>query len=121
MLYGLLSPCLHPREGPGRWYLSRGFCVSYLIKRLEMDVEAVDLEPERVPEKIRDFADNARAGLEFSAITLEDSGYNVMVTLAVLERLGLNTLAVLRRLERALETGSAPYRPIPNLGTGFVG
>ncbi len=114
MLYGLLHPCLHPGK-----VLDVGIypgLFTYVIKRLGVDVEAVDLEPERVPEKIRDFLTIHRADIEAAAITLEDSSYDAVLFLAVLEHLRLNPLAVLRRLEETLETRWPPGRTDPQPG-----
>jgi SAM-dependent methyltransferase len=114
MLYGMLHP-----------YLARGKVLdigiypglfTYVIKQLGVDVEAVDLEPERIPHEIRKSLKIHQTDIESAKITLESSSYDAFLFLAILEHLRLNPLAVLRRLKGLLKPGGRLFVQTPNLG-----
>ena len=114
MLYGILHP-----------YLAHGKVLdvgiypglfTYVIKQLGVDVEAVDLEPERIPSELGKFLKIHQVDIEADEIPLEDSSYDAILFLAILEHLRLNPLAVLRRLKGLLKPGGRLFVQTPNLG-----
>jgi SAM-dependent methyltransferase len=89
---------------------------TYVIKKLGADVEAVDLEPERIPGEIGKFLKIHQVDIETGEIPLGNSSYDAILFLAILEHLRLNPLAVLRRFRGLLKPGGRLFIQTPNLG-----
>jgi SAM-dependent methyltransferase len=116
--YKMLYHLLHPHLARGK-VLDIGIypgLFTYVIKKLGVDVEGLDLEPARIPGEIGKFLKIHQGDIETGEIPLENSSYDAILLLAVLEHLRLNPLAVVRRLRELLKPGGRLFIQTPNLG-----
>ena len=116
--YKMRYSILHPYLAAGK-VLDIGVypgLFTYVIKQLGADIEAADLEPERIPGEIRKFLKIHQVDIEAGEIHLGNSSYDAILCLAILEHLLFNPLAVLRRLKGLLKPGGRLFVQTPNLG-----
>lgn len=86
------------------------------LKRMGVNIQAVDLESKRISDSINECVSVKDADIEYGKLPFDDESMDVVLFLAVIEHLRVNPLVVLREFNRILRPGGRLILQTPNLG-----